>query len=191
MKLDARAPDFDTIRSRLSYDPETGHFTMRVSAGRRKAGSRAGYADKLGYWKVAINGRWMYAHRLAWALMNGDKWPEGEIDHINGNPSDNRIENLRVVTRSQNVVNAKFNSANSSGYRGVCVVRRHGKIRYQADIRRKGRKAYLGTFDTAEEAHSAYLKAALDEYGEYFPQDGQQVFIETPSEKPKQTALEV
>ena len=180
MKLDGRAPSFDVIRERVSYDPEVGVFTMRVSAGRKRAGAQAGYMDGLGYWKLCIRGQWILAHRLAWALMNGDKWPDGEIDHINGNPSDNRAANLRVVTRSQNVANAKFNTLNTTGFRGVCAVRRASGRAFQADIRKDGRKVYLGTFSTPEEAHAAYVAAAVEIHGEYFASDGANVFVDAP-----------
>jgi hypothetical protein len=153
---------------------------MLVSAGRKRAGARAGYENSLGYWKVAVDGRWMMAHRLAWALMNGDRWPDGEIDHINGVPSDNRIANLRVATRAQQLANAKFNSANTTGFRGVCIKRRGGKTLYQADIRVAGRKIFIGTFGTPEEAHAAYVKVAMERFGDYFAKDGAQVFIEQP-----------
>lgn len=185
MKLDDNAPSFEVIRSRVSYEPSTGVFTMKVSAGRKRAGDVAGYADNLGYWKLCIRGRWVMAHRLAWALENGNEWPQGEIDHINGNPSDNRISNLRVANRSQNVANAKFNSLNTTGYRGVCVVKRAHGIKYQADVRKDGRKVYLGTFDTPEDAHAAYVKAAVQAHGEYFAADGVNV-VEAPKTKAEQ-----
>jgi hypothetical protein len=184
MKMDSRAPSFDVIRGRVIYDPETGVFTMRVSAGRKRAGARAGYPDALGYWKLFINGRWVLAHRLAWALMNGDKWPDGEIDHINGDPSDNRIVNLRVATRSQNVANAKFNSLNTTGFRGVCAVKRPSGTVYQADIRKDGRKVYLGTFKTPQEAHGAYVAAAIKTHGDYFAADAEGVFVEAAKAPP-------
>lgn len=188
MKLDRNAVDFDTIKSRVTYDAATGHFYAKVRAGNRRKGERLGYADKLGYWKVAINGKWIMSHRLAWALMNNDVWPAGEIDHINGDPSDNRIANLRVANRSQNVANAKFRSKNTTGFRGVCLVRRKSKPDgYQASVRKDGYAKYLGIFDTPEEAHAAYLKAARELHGEFFAEDAREV-IPTAS-KPVQEAL--
>lgn len=180
MKLDRNAPSFERLRSRLAYDPDTGIFTALKSGGRRKAGDRAGYADTLGYWKVFVDGRWILAHRLAWAWMNGDQWPDGEIDHINGDPSDNRIANLRIANRSQNVANAKFNSLNTTGFRGVCEVRRYRKISYQAEIRKDGKRIFLGRFPTPELAHAAYLEAAIRLHGKFFASDGAQVFVEAP-----------
>lgn len=190
MKLDRNAVDFDTIKSRVTYDPETGHFYAKVSSGRRSKGDRIGYADKLGYWKISIHGKWIMSHRLAWALMNSNVWPAGEIDHINGNPGDNRIANLRVANRSQNVANAKFSSKNTTGFRGVCIVRRKSiPDGYQATVRKNGRARYLGIFDTPEEAHAAYLKAAREVHGEFFAEDGKQVIETAPTPKQEVLAL--
>ena len=181
MKLDSNAPDISVIRSRLRYDPAAGKFYMLKSAGRRKSGYQAGYADRLGYIKVCVNGRWMMAHRLAWLFING-QWPDGEIDHINGDPSDNRIENLRECSRSQNVSNAKFNSLNTTGFRGVSRIKRKTvPDRYQATVRKDGVTHYIGTFATPEEAHAEYIKAAVSVHGEYFAMDGQQVTPPAPA----------
>lgn len=189
MKLDACAPPFDVIKSRVRYDSETGEFFAVKAAGKRSVGGRLGYSDGLGYWKLFIRGKWVLAHRLAWALSNNDTWPIGEIDHINGNPSDNRISNLRVASRTQNVANAKFNSLNTTGFRGVCAVRQARGVRYQADIRKDGKKVYLGIFSTPEEAHAAYVKAAKSIHGEFFAEDGREVFVPAPKQKPEQFDL--
>ena len=180
MKLDNLAPDISIIESYLSYDPETGDFRFKRSAGKKAAGSEAGYLNNLGYRMIMIKGRWMMGHRLAWRMTFG-KWPEKEIDHINGNPSDNRICNLREATRSQQVANQKFNTRNSSGFRGVTERKRFNTpARYQASIRHNGHQRFLGIFTTPEEAHAAYLKAAMDLHGEYFAADGENVKKPSP-----------
>lgn len=191
MKLDSNAT-VELILKRARYDPDTGHFYAIEQRGKRKAGDRLGYADKLGYVKIAINGKWLLAHRVAWAIANGGAWPDGEIDHINGNPSDNRIANLRVATRGQNVVNGKFNTLNTSGFRGVSrVYRKRFGVRFQATLKRNGVNHYLGIFDTAEEAHAAYVAAAVKSSGEFFPNDATNVFIDPPKPKAEQTSFDL
>ncbi len=88
-----------------------------------------------------------------------------ECDHINGNGLDNRRENLREVTRSQNAMNVKYYSTNVSGYKGVSHIKKHGK--YRAAIGLNGDIIYLGEFDTPEQAHKAYCEAAKELHGDF------------------------
>lgn len=86
-----------------------------------RVGQVAGHIDKRGYVSIQINRYHYYAHRLAWTYMYGD-YPEGVeplIDHINGNPSDNRIENLRVSSQSKNMKNVRMCVRNTSGIMGI------------------------------------------------------------------------
>lgn len=157
MKLDANCPSIDEVRRRVSYNPKTGDFVALVSAGRRRKGDRLGYPDKLGYIKLGFNGKWVLAHRLAWRLSKGE-WPEGEIDHINGNPSDNRISNLRVVTRSQNVMNTRRGN-------GVCWHKRNKA--WQVLIKAGGKSHYIGLFKDRAAADSAAVEAINRLHGDY------------------------
>lgn len=143
------------LRELVSYDPLTGIFTNRVTNGRRIAGQAAGSTDALGYVKMKVDRKQYKAHRLAWLYVY-DKWPEQHIDHIDGNPSNNRIANLRDVSVSVNLQNRKRAPAhNKSGLLGVWVHRE----RFISFIKTMGVRQYLGTFDTPEEAHAAYLSA--------------------------------
>ncbi|ASJ79287.1 HNH endonuclease [Curvibacter phage P26059B] len=90
--------------------------------------------------------------------------PQGVfVDHINGNPSDNRRENLRFCTHAQNMQNSKVRSHSSTGVKGV---QKH-KNRYRALIRRDGKQVRLGSFTTIEEAKACYDAAALETFGEF------------------------
>lgn len=107
----------------FDYDGLTGEWTNKTNRNSRaRKGQPTGYLDKItGYVRIKINGYGYRAHRLAWTYIYGD-YPKGEqllIDHINGNPSDNRIENLRISSHSENQRNQKISSRNMSGCIGV------------------------------------------------------------------------
>jgi hypothetical protein len=145
----------------LSYDPATGLFVWTKRSGRRDMTGRvAGYRGHNGCWYVRFSGRRYKAHRLAWFYVYGC-WPVGDIDHINGNPSDNRIANLREATPSQNQANSRAREGRLKG----AYLRPSGK--WRAKIRKDGRNLHLGTFATAEEAHAAYWSAAQRLFGEF------------------------
>ena len=140
----------------LHYDPETGRFTWKAKTSIRSViGAEAGALQKRGYRSIGLCGHRYFAHRLAWLYVHGE-WPKGEIDHINGLHADNRIANLRDVPPQLNKQNIrKCNRDNKSGFLGVSA---NGK-RWAAQLDRNGRKVYIGTFDTPEEAHRAYVAA--------------------------------
>lgn len=151
----------DLTRERLaqlfSYDPETGDFTRLPGHVYRPKGGDIAGCVKSGYLVIRVDGVLYRAHRLAWLYMTG-KWPENEIDHINGIKSDNRWKNLRDVTISenrQNQVRARRNS--KTGLLGVHFVPSRNK--FKAEICIDGSNRNLGYFDTAADAHAAYLKA--------------------------------
>lgn len=141
------------LRLLLDYDPSTGVFTHR-----RNIGKRCGNFAPDGRMRIFVAGRSYKAHRLAWLYVHGC-WPTGCVDHINRNPADNRIANLRDVSKAentQNVVAARQN--NRVGLLGV----RKAWRRFAARIKVAGREIHLGYFDTPEEAHAAYLEAKRD-----------------------------
>lgn len=116
---------------------------------------RAGTPDYQGYLRLRLRGIRIAAHRLAWAL-HFNLWPDGEIDHINGDKQDNRIENLRDVPSFVNKQNLR--SATKRNKLGVLGVhQRQG--RFRADISIDGAAKAIGTFASADEAHAAYLAA--------------------------------
>lgn len=152
----------ERLRELLAYNHDTGVFTWRVRRGPSRAGSVAGSKQSNGYLHIMIDGRDYKAHRLAWLHVHGS-WPVEHIDHINGDPADNRLANLRDATQSQNMKNSRLQLHNTSGFKGVS----RNRGRWIAHIRHEGRLINLGRFDTAEAAHAAYVAAAIRLAGEY------------------------
>jgi hypothetical protein len=157
--------DHAKLKEALHYDPSSGIFTWRITLSpRAMAGSETGKKLSKGYLFVGVFGKIFRAHRLAWFYMTGD-WPSHHIDHINGIRSDNRWSNLRLATRSQNACNTGLRANNRSGFKGVSWSNR--SRRWAAHIRIHGKSKHIGLFETAEEAHLAYCKAADTLFGEF------------------------
>jgi len=148
----------DELRATLNYDHLTGLFTWAVRRkGGRGIGKKAGFIMSHGYVGICIGGRDYTAHRLAWLHVHG-VWPTANIDHINGNRSDNRIANLRDVNQSVNMQNVYApKSNNKSGYRGVSWHKQRNK--FTARIKVDGKYRSLGLHDSAEAAAAAYMKS--------------------------------
>lgn len=158
----------DRLKELLVYDPDTGIFTRRCDHGRHdcfKKGQKAGtLSAKNGYILIGIDLKQYMAHRLAWLYVYGN-WPSKWIDHINGDRADNRVVNLRDVDKQENQANSRKYRSNSSGKKGVCWHKQHKKFR--AYIAPNRRQKHLGLFDTAEEAHAAYVEAAKQLFGKF------------------------
>lgn len=145
----------ERIQKLMRYEPETGLFFSTSVCKGRFVGSKLGSLKKDGYIVITIDYRAYPAHRIAWLLVYGE-WPKGDIDHINGVRDDNRIVNLRDVSRSVNIQNQrKPRRGNSSGKLGVS---RRG-ARFEAQISVKGKDIHLGIFDSPDDAHDAYIQA--------------------------------
>lgn len=155
------------IKQLLNYNPSTGIFTW-ISKGHPrcniKIGAIAGSRRRDGYVAIRIDKRPYLAHRLAWLYMTGE-WPKSLIDHKNLDCSDNRLENLRASTFSQNGFNRKANKNNLIGLKGVCRERR--TLAFYAQISIKGKRIHLGTFDCPAAAHLSYVVAADKFHGEF------------------------
>lgn len=134
------------LLERLCYDPETGKINWKVDHGGREA--LCGL-HQLGYLYGRVYKKAFYAHRVAWLLHYGD-WPEGEIDHINGNRADNRLCNLRDIPKDVNAKNKRMSSRNKTGYNGVCFNKRNGK--YLVQVGSKGFKKFSAHYETLDEA---------------------------------------
>jgi hypothetical protein len=151
----------ERLRELLHYDPETGVFTWRVTSGKANNGAPAGWIGSSdGVRQVVLIGishRNYKAHRLAWLHTYG-AWPVGVIDHINGDPLDNRISNLRDTSQQVNSQNQRrARSDSKSGLLGAYWDERDRC--WKSHIKADGRLKWLGRFDTPEEAHAAYLAA--------------------------------
>ena len=148
----------EKIKEVLIYEWESG--LLYWNGNHPRAGLLAGSKNGKGYFHISFKGKFYPSHRVAWALFFGEN-PEQEIDHINGNREDNRIENLRLATKSQNRMNMK---ARGNWPKGVYLNKR-GK--FQSQIKIEGKNTYLGIFDNPEEAHQAYVKKAKEIFGEF------------------------
>lgn len=151
----------------LSYDRETGNFTWVVPTGDRvRKGYRAGFDNGAGYVFIRIMGKIYPAHRLAWLYCYGDMPPKGIlVDHIDRNKGNNRIDNLRLATSSQNLMNQGLSKANTSGVKGVVFDKGRGK--YAARIKVNQKTINLGRFETISDAKSAYEEASKKYHGDY------------------------
>lgn len=152
------------VRPSTMFDESVGKIIRSKEWAANKWNSR--YAGKPALTKVLTGGylggsifnRGVRAHRVAWAMFYG-KWPEGEIDHINGNPADNRITNLRDVSHAVNMRNQRRYSNSSSGVIGVCWQANVSK--WSAEIQCDGVREKLGFFVDFEDAVAARNEAAL------------------------------
>lgn len=165
----------------LSVDPESGTLTWKsrvvgrdgtkraVNAWNARFAGKSAFTAKSdrGYFWGAVYGKMLSAHRVCACLYFG-VWPDGDVDHINGDTSDNRLVNLRVVTKSQNQRNQKLSRASTTGFGGVTFYRKTGRFRAQVKI--GGRSIHLGEFETAEEAAAA--RRAFNEKNGFTPRHG-------------------
>lgn len=150
----------EELKKILSYNPDTGKFTWLARTARAtKVGSEAGSKNnQWGHISISINRKRYYAHRLAWYFVHNE-WPKS-IDHINRDPSDNRIANLRPTTQTQNNANRRVvrNGLKGAFRSGTGWVARVGE---------SNNSHYLGWYKTEEQAHAAYCKAAVRIHGKF------------------------
>jgi len=152
------------IEDYIRYDQDTGLLFWIKDYARQLGGNRAGRVNTLGYVVVHFEKKYWLGHRLAWYLATGNH-PKYQIDHINGDRADNRLINLREASHGENNRNRGAHKDNVSGFKGVAYMKRDG--RYKARINVNKVCINLGHYDTAEEAHEAYMKAARELHGQF------------------------
>lgn len=172
-------PSLEYIKECLIYDSVSGDLTWKkrplehFSSLKRRdhwndrfSGKLAGHIVPLGYRRIKFSGVHVLAHRIIWLLEKGD-WPPDHlvVDHIDRNPRNNKIENLRLASCSQNIYNSKLNKRSKSGFKNVKFNKRDGK--WWATISANRHQRLLGRFSSKEEAVEVAKAAMRSEYGEF------------------------
>lgn len=148
------------LKERLTYNPATGNFIWRhcnelpVSWNTKYANNLAGSINRSGYITIALNNKAFFAHRLAWLFCYG--YFPVEVDHINRDKADNRLENLREASHQQNALN-QIKRSNSSGYSGVSWDSTNNL--WRAQLRINGKSTNLGRYSRLVDAVQACNKA--------------------------------
>lgn len=155
-------PSQEELHALLEY--RDGNLFWKVKRrGNVKAGDEAGYVNKLGYKRVGINGKHYLQHRLIWIMHGND--PVDFLDHIDGDRLNNRIDNLRPATISENGCNAKLRSDNNSGIKGVFWDKKYmcwcGRVRF------KGKSHFIGYFKNKEECAKAVKELRKKLHGDF------------------------
>jgi len=151
----------EELMEMLSYNAETGEFKWRITGRGRGKNAVAGHVRGDGYCELFLNGNRDYAHRMAWLYVHG--YIPSEIDHIDNNPSNNSIANLREATRSANMGNSRAKVKSKTGIKGVHPTR----WGFSAQITKDRKILHIGSYKTVEDAKEAYDKKALELFGEF------------------------
>lgn len=172
---EARDPDLtrEEVLHLLQYEAGSGIFFWRNPRNNKvKPGDLAGHVAPTGHVRITLGRKRVLAHRIAWLIAVGDE-PDGYIDHRDGNPLNNRIDNLRLATASQNAMNARRPTNNTSGCKGVLKSKRHDR-RFKpwcAYITYGRNRKTIGYFKTFEEAAAARIAAGEKLHGDFARED--------------------
>ena len=145
------------LKEVVTFDDTTGIFIRKLKAKRAVIGRTLGYKKSNGYIALSIDGQKYFAHRLAWLYVYGE-FPKNDIDHIDGNRTNNKIENLRDVPRTENLQNIKIAKSHNKST-GILGAYLHTSGKFMSRIKVNKKDIYLGLFESAEQANQAYLKA--------------------------------
>ena len=156
-------PDIEVLHAWFRYDRDTGVLYNNKNRGCAREGSQVGWNSN-GYLETRFQGKPYKVHRVVWAIHHGRDPGQFQIDHINGNREDNRINNLRLVTCSQNICNTRTRSDNTSGVKGVSWHK--GKKKWRAEITKDGLTCVQHYHDK-NHAIAARVLAEYRLHGEY------------------------
>ena len=154
----------EELKKFLDYDMETGIFTWKIKRKRVNAGDIAGTCKLNGYLQIMINYKFYLCHRLAWLYIYGE-FPNGILDHIDGNRANNKIFNLRQATSRQNNINAKLSKRNTSGVKGVYWHTQNKK--WYAQININGKNKHIGFFNDIDSAKKSVMETREKYHGEF------------------------
>ena len=157
------------LLNELSYDPSTGNIFWSVKKPRRNMDKPVGTKHSSGYliFSTGVNSK-VYSlrvHRVVWLLLHGD-WPEHFVDHINRDRTDNRAENLRAASNTENARNSSIPSTNKSGYKGVSWSEYHNRWVARIGVGNKVHK-FLGYYKCPTVAAIAYDNASKEYHGDF------------------------
>jgi hypothetical protein len=162
-----RKPDItqEELRQAFDYNEKVGDLCWKYRpANNVKVGVPVRAKNTDGYYHVGFKRKVYTVHRIIWMLVYGE-WPDAEIDHVNCDKNDNRLENLRLATKGQNQSNSHKRDGFTSLYKGVCWNDRSKK--WRAQVTHDNKVVYLGEFTNQEDAHEAYCRVASGLKGEF------------------------
>lgn len=167
-------PSQERLRELLDYDPESGVFTWKTRGNpnfdKPNAGRRAGSLPaKAKYREMYVDNRSYLEHRIVWRYVTGEDPGADQIDHRDTKTDNNRFANLRRATHATNQQNTRKRSTASNPYKGANWNATKG--RWQSYIKVDGKSRFLGLFDSPEDAHAAYVRAAKIHFGEFARHD--------------------
>ncbi len=147
------------VKRLFKYDRKNGLLIRRFNHGKGRVGTSSTAKDRDGYLVVGIHGKLYRAHRVIWLYVHGE-WPKNDCDHINRIRDDNRIKNLRDITRSQNKQNQSVQDSNKCRLKGVYLHKT--TMKWCASIGLNNKNIYIGLFETMELAYKAYQDKAAE-----------------------------
>ena len=158
-------PDVERLREYLDYNPLSGKLHWRKAKGYKiLPGMEVGGVNTIGYVQMGFDGMKLLAHRVIWLMVYGELIPD--IDHKDGDKSNNRIDNLRSATRVQQNGNSTLAKHNTSGHKGVSF--RKDRKKWRAFISINDKFVHLGYFDNQSDAIKRYSEAAIEHFGQDF-----------------------
>ena len=165
MSKPIKLPSIEELKKLFLYDGQTGDLYRKAGGFGVRQGDKVGSKRPDGYVRVKVQGKLYLAHRIIWAMHNNSDPVNLEIDHIDGNRRNNKIENLRTAKHGQNQANSPAYKNNKTGFRGVHWHKQHEK--YCATVNLNKKRIHVGLFACPKEAAMAYDMKAKEMFGEF------------------------